>query len=77
MGENNCWERQVVITELTKGKEFMLQLQKYIDPMKQDVCLQYLAAEPHRLHPGWNLLNFRLIIAQRVVIVPLYPGRGI
>lgn len=44
MGENNCWEREVVITELTKGKELMLQLQKYFDPMKQDVCL-YLAAE--------------------------------
>ncbi|XP_055810871.1 probable WRKY transcription factor 35 [Solanum dulcamara] len=44
MGENNCWEREVVITELTKGKELMLQLQKHFDPMKQDVC-QYLAAE--------------------------------
>lgn len=44
MGKNNCWEREVVITELTKGKEFMLQLQKHFDPMKQDVC-QYLAAE--------------------------------
>ncbi|KAG5607047.1 hypothetical protein H5410_028539 [Solanum commersonii] len=44
MGENNCWEREVLITELTKGKELMLQLQKHFDPMKQDVC-QYLAAE--------------------------------
>lgn len=44
MGENSCWEREVVITELTKGKELMLQLQKHFDPMKQGVC-QYLAAE--------------------------------
>lgn len=44
MGENSFWEREVVITELTKGKELMLQLQKHFDPMKQDVC-QYLAAE--------------------------------
>ncbi|MCE3050557.1 hypothetical protein HAX54_047499 [Datura stramonium] len=44
MGENNCWEKEVVITELTKGKELMLQLQKHFDPMKQDVC-QYLAGE--------------------------------
>ncbi|KAH0673136.1 hypothetical protein KY284_024223 [Solanum tuberosum] len=36
MGENNCWEREVLITELTKGKELMLQLQKHFDPMKQD-----------------------------------------
>ncbi|KAH0755150.1 hypothetical protein KY290_025420 [Solanum tuberosum] len=42
MGENNCWEREVLITELRKGKELMLQLQKHL---KQDVCLQYLAAE--------------------------------
>ncbi|WMV30919.1 hypothetical protein MTR67_024304 [Solanum verrucosum] len=45
MGENNCWVRQVVITELTKGKEFLLQLQKHVEHMKQDVCLQYLATE--------------------------------
>ncbi|XP_060213348.1 probable WRKY transcription factor 41 [Lycium barbarum] len=44
MGENNCWEREVVITELTKGRELMLQLQNHFDPMKQDVC-QYLAVE--------------------------------
>lgn len=44
MGENSFWEREVVITELTKGKELMLQLQKHFDPMKQDVC-RYLAAE--------------------------------
>ncbi|XP_059315710.1 probable WRKY transcription factor 41 [Lycium ferocissimum] len=44
MGENNCWEREVVITELTKGRELMLQLQNHFDPMKQDVC-QYLGVE--------------------------------
>lgn len=44
MGENNFREREVVITELTKGREVMLQLQKHFDPMKQDVC-RYLAAE--------------------------------
>nr|XP_016480478.1 PREDICTED: probable WRKY transcription factor 41 isoform X3 [Nicotiana tabacum] len=44
MGEENCWEREVVITELTKGRELMCQLQKHFDPMKQDVC-QYLSVE--------------------------------
>ncbi|KAH0756424.1 hypothetical protein KY290_026694 [Solanum tuberosum] len=44
MGENNFWEREIVIAELTKGKELMLQLQKHFDPMKQLVC-QYLAVE--------------------------------
>ncbi|KAH0673141.1 hypothetical protein KY284_024228 [Solanum tuberosum] len=44
MGENNFREREVVITELTKGKELMLQLQKHFDPMKQDVY-RYLTAE--------------------------------
>ncbi|KAK4716748.1 hypothetical protein R3W88_015086 [Solanum pinnatisectum] len=44
MGENNFWEREVVIAELSKGKELMLQLQKHFDPMKQLVC-QYLAVE--------------------------------
>ncbi|KAL3337748.1 hypothetical protein AABB24_030067 [Solanum stoloniferum] len=44
MGENNFWEREVVIAELTKGKELMLQLQKHFDPIKQLVC-QYLAVE--------------------------------
>uniref|UniRef100_A0A3Q7GKI5 Uncharacterized protein n=1 Tax=Solanum lycopersicum TaxID=4081 RepID=A0A3Q7GKI5_SOLLC len=44
MGENNGWEREVVITELTKGKGLMLQLQNHFNPMKQGVC-QYLAAE--------------------------------
>ncbi|KAJ8540068.1 hypothetical protein K7X08_026457 [Anisodus acutangulus] len=44
MGEKNCWEKVVVITELIMGRELMLQLQKHFDPMKQDVC-QYLAVE--------------------------------
>ncbi|XP_019261386.1 PREDICTED: probable WRKY transcription factor 41 isoform X2 [Nicotiana attenuata] len=44
MGEENCWEREVVITELTKGRELMCQLQKQFDPMKQEVC-QYLSVE--------------------------------
>ncbi|WMV30918.1 hypothetical protein MTR67_024303 [Solanum verrucosum] len=44
MGENSFWEREVVIAELTKGKELMLLLQKHFDPMKQLVC-QYLAVE--------------------------------
>ncbi|XP_009793241.1 probable WRKY transcription factor 41 [Nicotiana sylvestris] len=44
MGEENCWEREVAITELTKGRELMCQLQKHFDPMKQDVC-QYLSVE--------------------------------
>ncbi|KAK4716747.1 hypothetical protein R3W88_015085 [Solanum pinnatisectum] len=44
MGENNFSEREVVTTELTKGKELMLRLQKHFDPMQQGVC-RYLAVE--------------------------------